>query len=104
LNFGHPARRTLRFLLQTAVTFQWTNGDGESRQGEGRSRDVSEHGAFVFAHHCPPVGANVSVKIDLDGIPDEIGPLPVEVDGEVLRVEKSPAERGMLTSGFAIQY
>jgi hypothetical protein len=104
LNFGHPARRTLRFLLQTAVTFQWTNGDGESRQGEGRSRDVSEHGAFVFAPHCPPVGANVTVKIDLDGIPDEIGILPVEVAGEVLRVEKSPAERGMLTSGFAIQY
>ena len=104
MNFGHPARRTLRFLLQTAVTFQWTNGDGESRQGEGRSRDVSEHGAFVFAPHCPPVGANVTVKIDLDGIPDEIGVLPVEVAGEVLRVEKSPAERGMLTSGFAIQY
>jgi hypothetical protein len=104
LNFGHPARRTLRFLLQTAVTFQWINGDGEPRQGEGRSRDLSEHGAFVFAPNCPPVGANVSVKIDLDGIPEEIGPLPVEVDGEVLRVEKSPAERGMLTSGFAIQY
>jgi len=53
---------------------------------------------------CPPVGANVALKIDLDGIPDEIGPLPVEVDGEVLRVEQSPAERGMLTNGFAIQY
>jgi hypothetical protein len=104
LNFAHPARRTLRFLLQTAVTFQWTNGNGESRQGEGRSRDVSEHGAFVFAPICPPVGANVTVKIDLDGIPDEIGLLPVEVDGEVLRVERSPAERGMLTSGFAIEY
>jgi hypothetical protein len=104
LNFAHPTRRTLRFLLQTAVTFQWTNGDGEWRHGEGRSRDVSEHGAFVFAPTCPPVGANVTVRIDLEGIPDEIGLLPVEVDGEVLRVEKSPAERGMLTSGFAIQY
>jgi hypothetical protein len=58
----------------------------------------------VYAPMCPPVGANVALKIDLDGIPDEIGPLPVEVDGEVLRVEQSPAERGMLTNGFAIQY
>ena len=101
---GHPARRTLRFLLQTAVAFRWTDGNGKPRMGEGRSRDVSEHGAFVFAPICPPVGANVVVKIDLEGIPDEIGALPVEVDGEVLRVEQSPAERGMLTSGFAIQY
>jgi hypothetical protein len=65
---------------------------------------VSEHGAFVFAPDCPPVGTTVVMTIDLEGIPDEIGALPVEVEGEVLRVEKSPAERGMLTGGFAIQY
>jgi PilZ domain-containing protein len=104
LTFVRPARKTLRFLLQTAVTFWWTNGNGEARQGEGRSRDVSEHGAFVFASSCPPVGASVVLKIDLEGIPDEIGRLPVEVEGEVLRAEQCPAERGMLTRGFAVQY
>jgi hypothetical protein len=86
------------------VTFQWTNGSGEPRRGEGRSRDISEHGAFVFASNCPPVGSNVVLMIDLEGIPDEIGALPVQVEGEVLRVEQSPAERGMLTDGFALQY
>jgi hypothetical protein len=70
----------------------------------GRSWDVSEHGAFVFAPICPPVGTNVVLKIDLEGIPDDIGRLPIEVEGEVLRVEQRPAERGMLTDGFAIQY
>jgi hypothetical protein len=104
LKLGRPARSTLRFLLQTAVRFWWTNGNGEPLQGEGRSRDVSEHGAFVFAPNCPPVGTSVVLTIDLEGIPDEIGQLPVEVEGEVLRVEESPAERGMLTGGFAIQY
>jgi hypothetical protein len=106
LNLGRPARTTLRFLLQTAVTFWWTTGNGEPRQGEGRSRDVSEHGAFVFASSscCPPVGASLRLKIDLDGIPDEIGRLPVEVAGEVLRVEQCIAERGMPTGGFAVQY
>jgi PilZ domain-containing protein len=104
LNLGRPARKTLRFLLQTGVTFWWTNGDGEARQEEGRSRDVSEHGAFVFAPSCPPVGTSVVLKIDLEGIPDEIGHFPIEVEGEVLRVERSPAERGMLTGGFAIEY
>ena len=101
---GRPARCTLRFLLQTAVKFWWTNGSGEALQGEGRSRDVSEHGAFVFAPNCPPVGTRLQLTIDLEGIPDEIGALPVEVQGKVLRVEQSPAERGMLTGGFAIQY
>lgn len=104
MNPGRPARKTLRFLLQTAVTFLWTSGDGEPRHGEGRSRDISEHGAFVFAPDCPPVGASVMLTIDLEGIPDEIGPFPVEVEGEVLRVQKSPAERGVLTDGFAIEY
>lgn len=65
---------------------------------------MSEHGAFVFASCCPPVGSCLTLKIDLEGIPDEIGRLPVEVEGEVLRVEQCPAERGMLTGGFAIQY
>jgi hypothetical protein len=46
----------------------------------------------------------VMLTIDLEGIPDEIGPFPVEVEGQVLRVEQSPAEQGMLTEGFAIQY
>jgi hypothetical protein len=104
LTFVRPARKTLRFLLQTAVTFWWTNGSGESQYGEGRSRDVSEHGAFIFASSGPPVGTSVVLKIDLEGIPDEIGRLPVEVEGQVLRAEQCPAERGMLTSGFAVQY
>jgi hypothetical protein len=104
LNLVRPARKTLRFVLQTAVSFWWTNGSGEPREGEGRSRDVSEHGAFVFASCCPPVGTSLTLKIDLEGIPDEMGRLPVEVEGEVLRVEQCPAERGMLTGGFAVQY
>jgi hypothetical protein len=99
---GRPARRTLRFPLQTAVAFSWKNESGETQQEQGRTRDLGEHGAFVFAPICPPVGASVSLTIDLEGIPDRIGSLPVEVHGVILRVEESPAERG--AGGFAIQY
>ena len=88
--------------MHTAVTFWWTNTDGKHQEGEGRSRDVSEHGAFVFAPLCPPVGASVVLKIALAGAPDEIGPIPIEVKGAVLRVEQSPAEAG--TGGFAVEY
>ena len=102
MNTVRQARKTLRFPLQSAVTFWWTNGNGKQHEGEGRSRDVSEHGAFVFAPLCPPVGANVVLKIALEGAPNDIVPIPVEVEGEVLRVEPFPAEIGK--GGFAIKY
>jgi hypothetical protein len=92
----------MRFPLQTAVKFWWANISGERQHGEGRSRDISEHGAFVLTPVCPPIGSSVSLRIDLEGIPDEIGTLPVEVSGEVLRVEQFGAE--IVASGFAIQY
>jgi len=78
------------------------SGNGERQQGDGRTRDLSEHGAFVVAPICPPLGASVLLTIDLDGIPDQMGPLPVELEGEVLRVEQSPAATE--ACGFAIQY
>jgi hypothetical protein len=70
--------------------------------GEGRSRDLSEHGAFVISPLCPPIGANVVLKIALEGVPNEIGPLPVELKGEVLRVEQPQSEAGKC--GFAVEY
>ena len=102
MTLTRQARRTLRFAFQTAVKFCWASVSGELQHGEGRCRDFSEHGAFVLTPICPPVGTNVSLMIDLEGIPDEIGPLPVEVNGEVLRVEQSAGESGAI--GFAIQY
>jgi hypothetical protein len=48
-----PARRNLRFPLQTAVAFWWVNESEERQHGEGRIRDVSEQGAFVFASIRP---------------------------------------------------
>lgn len=102
MNPGPSGRMTLRFPVQAPVRFWWTDGNGKSRQGEGRSRDISEHGAFVFAPICPPVGARVLLKIVLEGIPEGVGPLPIEVNGEVRRVEQSPIESA--TGGFAIEY
>ena len=101
MSLVHPPRRTLRFPLHTVVTFWWATGNGEQQHGEGRSRDISEHGAFVFTPVCPPVGTSVSLTIDLEGIPDEIGTLPVEVNGQVLRVEQSFDDGA---GGFAVRY
>jgi L-ascorbate metabolism protein UlaG (beta-lactamase superfamily) len=62
---------------------------------------VSEHGAFVFAPVCPPVGTSVVLTFHREGIPNEIGVLPVDVKCEVLRVEPPTAE--WEAGGFAIQ-
>jgi hypothetical protein len=43
----------------------------------------------------------VLLEIDLEGIPDKVRPLPLEVKGEILRIEQSASEREV---GFAIQY
>jgi len=102
LNPERQARRTIRLPLRAPVTFWWTNGNGKPQRGEGRSRDVSEHGAFVFAPICPPVGANVKLTMAVEGVPDAKGLCPLEVEGEILRVEQSPY--GMEMDGFAIRY
>ena len=102
LNPERQARRTIRLPLRAPVTFWWTNGNGKPHRGEGRSRDVSDHGAFVFAPICPPVGAIVKLTMAVEGVPDAKGLCPLEVEGEILRVEQSPS--GMEMDGFAIRY
>ena len=102
MNPERQPRKTLRFPVQTEVTYLWTDGNGQKHSGEGRSRDVSEHGAFILAPLCPPVGSIVVLKIALEGIPNGIGSLPVEVNSEVLRVERLPVETG--NGGFAVGY
>jgi hypothetical protein len=98
--FERAHRKTMRFPLQTPVAFWWTDENGESQHGEGHSRDISEHGAFVLASVCPPVGASVGLKIDLEALPNAPGTLPIEFQGQVIRVEQPHVEKG--SRGFAV--
>ena len=66
------------------------------------SRDLSEHGAFVFTPICPPVGTRMVLSIALEGVPHAIGPFPVRVEGEVRRVHQGSSDEDK--PGFAIQY
>lgn len=43
-----PARTAIRFPLKASVTFFWQDDAGETHDGRGQSRDISEHGLFVF--------------------------------------------------------
>jgi hypothetical protein len=67
------------------------------RQKEGISRDLSEQGAFIFTMDCPPVGSTVDLKIILEALRNVGTSLPLEFQGQVLRVERFEG-----TCGFAV--
>jgi hypothetical protein len=90
----------MRYPVQGRVSFWWKDEDGNLRQGEGTSRDISETGTFVLALACPPVGADVELRIFLVALPQAMRALRMELEGQVLRVEQTAA--GMGSSGFAV--
>lgn len=99
MHSGHTRRKSIRFPLQMPVIFWWTNEYGKRRQAEGYSRDISEAGAFVLAADCPPLGAIVELRMDLQALPNARGAYLIEYQGQVVRVERPNGEKG---NGFAV--
>jgi hypothetical protein len=93
-------RKAIRFPVQVPVDFWWSEAGGIQRRVEGRSYDVSDVGAFVFASVCPPVGAEVGYKLYLSGQPGGQSAQVLEAVGQVLRVEQARGSEGR--SGFAL--
>jgi PilZ domain len=93
-------RRAMRFPVDAPVVFWWHDAIGKRQQGEGRSYDVSELGAFVLASLCPPAGAQVNLKISIAAVTDAPRSLRMQVHGRVLRVEHVGTGQGR--DGFAI--
>jgi hypothetical protein len=68
------------------------------QQKEGISRDLSERGAFILTQDCPPVGSTVDLKIILEALQEVRAVLPLEFQGQVLRVERSESICGFAVS------
>ena len=66
----------------------WWMDRGTVRRSEGRTRDISEVGAFVFASTCPPRGIQIGFKVFLPVLPGIQRKTRVEADGQVVRVEQ----------------
>jgi len=99
VHVGQTRRKSIRFPLQTPVAFWWTDEREKRQQGEGQSREISEEGAFVFAANCAPFGANVGLRMDLEGLPNATPHFPIEYKGQVVRIERSNGGKG---NGFAV--
>jgi hypothetical protein len=67
---------------------------------KGRSRDISERGAFVFASNCPPLGVKIGLRISLPEYPGIAQGLRVDIEGRVLRVDRAGGEPE--ACGFAV--
>ena len=90
----------MRFPMDVPVIFWWQDEVHGRQQGEGRTYDVSELGAFVLTSLCPPVGALVNVKIPIAAVPDAPRSLRMQLEGRVLRVEQ--VQSGERRDGFAM--
>lgn len=100
MDFTRGLRKSMRFPLQAPVVFWWRDENDAYQQSEGWSRDISERGAFVFAVACPPVGADVGLRISFAALPEAPRAQRMEVEGRVLRVEQPRTGKG--SSGFAV--
>jgi PilZ domain len=92
-------RKAIRFPLEAPIVFRWTDS-GIEKQGEGRTHDISEVGAFVLSSICPPLGTEINFNIFLPVLPGFEPKTRVEAVGRVLRIEQSRGIEGR--DGFAI--
>jgi len=81
------SRKFMRFPLEAPTVFWWMDR-GTVRRSEGRTRDISEDGAFVFASTCPPRGIQIGFKVYLPVLPGIQRKTRMEADGQVVRVEQ----------------
>lgn len=92
-------RKVMRFPLEAPTVFWWMER-GTVRQSEGRTRDISEDGAFVFARTCPPRGIQIGFKVFLPVLPGIERKTRMEADGQVVRVEQARGREEC--EGFAV--
>jgi len=93
------ARRFVRHRLDVPVRFSWTDRHGMRHRGEGRTRDISPGGVFLFATHCPPPGVAVGLSVILPPLSENIPSWKMQTRGRVVRVEPTGAKSRL--PGFA---
>ena len=97
----------MRFPVKARVIFKWIDETGETREGEGRTLNISERGAFVIAPRYPPRGTPVELKVFLPRIPITPFVGTVLIKATVVRNEEKmsgdEAARGFAIEGQATQ-
>jgi PilZ domain len=94
------ARKKGRYPLTLIVKFSWTGELGRQEVGEGRTRDISSIGVYIFAPRLPPSGALVELEVALPHVPDAVRDIQVYAKGRVVRVDREDLSTAR---GFAVE-
>ncbi len=82
--YSDRRRKFERFYVEMAAEFSWS-ANGKEQRADGRTRDLSTHGIFIFCERCPREGTMVAVELTL---PCQSGPARrMRLRGRVLRTE-----------------
>lgn len=103
LHGPEETRKVIRFPLEARVVFWWVES-GITKRGEGRTRDISERGAFVLASACPAPGIHTGLKIFLPPLPGSEQKTTLEAEGQVLRVEQQPQGFAILAQHITLRF
>ena len=94
-------RNTVRYKLEVPAVSRWKDKrNGDEQSVEGRTRDISTSGAFIYAQVCPPEGVAVRVDMVLATIANSVRCLRLNAEGRVVRSEQLANGEG--TRGFAV--
>jgi len=96
-------RKQIRYPLKASVFYRWIDQAGLQREAKGRTRDLSEAGAYVFSHHCPNEGDFVELTFRLIALRQQHipGNEDFDMNGRVVRVDRSA--RAGVHAGFAVK-
>src|SRR4029077_2348210 len=96
-------RKQIRYPLKASVFYRWIDQAGLQREAKGRTRDLSEAGAYVFSHHCPNEGDFVELTFRLIALRQQHipGNEDFDMNGRVVRVDRSA--RAGAHAGFAVK-
>jgi hypothetical protein len=86
-------RSTRRFALDLPITIKFP--DNARQDANGRTRDVSSRGVFMYLDAELGEGATVDFVLTLPTEVTLADPLRVQCSGRVLRVENKAKERGI---------
>lgn len=92
-------RKSNRYAVSAPAFFCWENPDGNLREGQGTTRDISIIGVFVVAE-CPlSPGSHIELDVYLPSVSGRARSVQLHGEGKVLRVEG----REGATTGFAAE-
>src|SRR5260370_39901202 len=96
-------RKQIRYPLKASVFYRWIDQAGLRRQAKGRTRDLSEAGAYVFSHHCPNQGDFVELTFRLVALRQQRipGNADFDMNARVVRVDR--CARAGVHAGFAVK-